>query len=154
MCLSVCKIKHPDFRPLIAGYNILCWKVLVSNTIHYRGKLVVTPLSVPLTPYRNERCPVPSTQEAALSFDFDSKDSGWREVGPGIHAYRTKCRGQRVAYGPRHELFPCVIPKGTRFFIGIHGDIVAEKMMVFPKDKVFDVGRAKPSAHKPSVVDI
>lgn len=61
-------------------------------------------------------------------------------VNEGVHAYRTKDKAidatiEALASGWRFKRFPAIIPSGEKYFIGIYGDIVASKMIIFKSMK-------------------
>lgn len=53
------------------------------------------------------------------------------EINTGIHAYATKKRAIRsMRYNPGGIIIKATIPKGTRYYLGDDGDIVAMKMKI------------------------
>ena len=78
----------------------------------------------------------------------------WREtsVEAGFHAYHEY---EHAAYECRfvvERIYPAIIPKGARFFVGLHGDIVSNRMTVYLTEKAALQGRklgpAQPELHR------
>lgn len=132
MCLIISEKYHPDYKPLVAEEDIEVVKYLalpddvsyldmndMIRTVHHP---LCTPfMSIPIVFDDNEECVLESsTFEAKMD-----EDDGWcMEVG--IHAY-TSPQGTRLS---GLTPFQAYIPKGTKYYFGTNGDIVAEKMII------------------------
>ena len=127
MCLYIDKEKHPDGKPLIAGYDMLVWKWLFEGDI----SIVYT-----------HRWLMGRPVSAALDVQEDG-------VWAGLHAQRHA--GAKPKLACDYEL-PAIIPRGAHFFIGHNGDIVATRLTVYRtlKDALQGrtLGQADFSAHK------
>lgn len=51
------------------------------------------------------------------------------KIDQGLHAYRKEAiRCQITGYNRYHKVMECKIPKGAKYYIGRHGDIVSNKL--------------------------
>ena len=78
-----------------------------------------------------------SDNKAELSAEIQKGD--FDTILTGIHAYRNLGYATNIAYS-YHLLFKtevhyAIIPKGTKYYIGEHEDIVAERMIIFKNNK-------------------
>jgi hypothetical protein len=133
MCLYKDKKHHPFNRPLVAGEDIVCYKVLTQA-------LPGSP-NVFCTPFQLEpiRIPVHLNYQIPFIAQDDNKFcSFWRHklgfsriVESGfIHTFRENY------FIPLHRyesLFKCIIPKGTEYFIGIDNDYASERIIFLEK---------------------
>lgn len=108
MCLIPTHLK-----PFIAEKDILCKKCLIKSANHL------------YTPYQN----VPITFNKGISiqieyrFGFDALGN----INQGIHSYFKWCT---IALAS-NLIYPCVIPKGTPYYIGKYDNLVSLKLIIF-----------------------
>ena len=122
MCLFKDKGFHPHNRPLIAKEDIVCYKKLqlVGNNIY-------------ITPFTDTQVPIECIQdkvpfEAIILHKFNFI---WRHIfGFGnlvvdgfIHTFQED-DGRRS-----YKVFKCIIPKGTKYFIGKERDYASERII-------------------------
>ena len=121
MCLYKDKKKHPFNRPLVADKDIVCFKQLQINWItnDYR-----TPCTYSRVPIECLKKKIPFKAEIFNKFRFI-----WRHIlgfsnvvtGGFIHSH---------VYNPSssflYDTFKCIIPKGTKYFIGVDHDYASE----------------------------
>lgn len=122
MCLVKNKAFHPHNRPLIADKDIICYKKLrqIEETVY------VTPCTYIQVPIECIQDKVPFEATILHKFSFI-----WRHVfgfvdfveDGFIHTYQED-NGRR-----NYEVFKCIIPKGTKYFVGIHGDYASEQII-------------------------
>ena len=128
MCLIVKKKWHKDGKPLIAKEDIPVFKVLHKNG--RRG------LETPVRGYPIVFIDGKATMESEL---FAVKAIGSKNLYlcyRGIHAYlnRLTSRALRWDYPRRNTfIYKAIIPKGAEYLIGVTGDIVSTKMIIFDK---------------------
>lgn len=149
MCLIVNDRIHPRLgfihRARVAAYDILCWKVMHDDGYGWPHlkRSWVTPFRAFLMRF-GERYYAP--------MEVCSRDGS---ISKGFHASRKKTSAKSLAerLNPdSNQVFPAIIPAGTPFFIGLHGDIVADSMIVYKTLEEAMVGRverkASLAAHK------
>jgi len=128
MCLIVKKRWHKDGKPLIAEENIPVFKVLRKDT--HRG------LETPFFEY-----PIVFKDGKAI---LESELVGLKPITPngsyrchkGIHACLDHLSSRALACrcpGGNGSVYKAIIPKGAKYLIGINGDIVSTKMIIFEK---------------------
>lgn len=121
MCLIKNKAFHPHNHPLIAKEDIICYKKLQQI-----GDAYFTPCTYIQVPIECIRDKVPFEATIFHKFNFI-----WRHVfGFGdfvedgfIHTYQED-NGRR-----NYEVFKCIIPKDTKYFIGENGDYASEQII-------------------------
>ena len=133
MCLYINKSRHPEYKPLIAGYNILAYKSFIKS----RNALI--------SPYRLYKWyeNVESSVNDAL-FRIHHFAAG-RYIEHGLHAYMEKLSAE---YEIGNTVRRVIIPMGSKFYIGKDGDIVANRMIVLPNRYKLEVSEADFSKHK------
>ncbi len=110
MCLYIDKNIHPRNKVRIAGYDILVWKQFTVKITEGKRKY--------LSPFYHMQWIMEKLVTAKLKLRGT-------QVNEGIHAFVSK---PAFSY---YKVFPAVIPKGTRFYIGVNEDIVAEALIVY-----------------------
>ena len=130
MCLYKDKKHHPFNRPLIAEEDIVCYKQLYLNC----ANMLVTSCRYILVPIKciqkNKRKRVPFKAEIVNKFKFI-----WRHVlgfsniveDGFIHTFSSKEPFRYLFWHDR--VFKCIIPKGTKYFVGEHGDYASEQII-------------------------
>ena len=126
MCLFKDKKFHPHNRPLVAKEDIVCYKKLrqVCNTAY------ITPCTDTLIPIECIQDKVPFKAQIIFKLKFI-----WNHIfGFGncvedgfIHSFQTHTESRR------YITFKCIIPKGTKYFIGYEGDYASEKIIFLEK---------------------
>lgn len=145
MCLDISTRHHPDRKPLIAEEDIEVVKYLALPDDYFyldcdhMMKTMHCPLRTPfmLMPIvfdGNEECVLESSAFEAKP--YENSDELWL-VEEGIHAYTMDffhlAQGNCLSdLAPFHAY----IPEGTKYYIGISGDIVAEKMII--KNEIYE----------------
>ena len=134
MCLYKDKKYHPHNHPLIAEEDIVCYKRL---WVRCDNRIVTPHTHIPIPIkclQKNKRKRVPFKAEILNKFRFI-----WRHVlGFGnivedgfIHTYSSMPSHYNVFWGDR--IFQCIIPKGTKYFIGEDGEEYASEQIMFGK---------------------
>ena len=130
MCLYKDKKHHPFNRPLIAKEDIVCYKQLCVN-VH---NVIVTPITkVPIPRkciQKNKKKRIPFKAEPLNKFMFIWKHVfGFsNEVTDGfIHTFSTE--PLHYNYFWHGHVFKCIIPKGTKYFIGDDKDYASEQII-------------------------
>lgn len=130
MCLIKNKKYHPFNRPLIAKEDIVCYKILVK----------LYPFDAPYvlyTPFRYEPINIETYLNNSISFIakdnnkfhsfFRHKLGFGRIVGSGfIHTYSYPVKSNKYL---RTSVFKCIIPKGTKYFVGEDKDYASERII-------------------------
>ena len=131
MCLIKDKKHHPFNRPLIAEEDIVCYKQLCTN----RSNAIVTPYEkIPIPTkciQKNKKKRIPFKAEILNKFEFI-----WRHVlgfsnivtDGFIHTFSLSVSHQYLFCS--EHVFRCIIPKGTKYFIG-EGDEYASEQIIF-----------------------
>lgn len=122
MCLFKDEKYHPHCRPLIAEEDIVCYKQIC----RYTYTSYMTPYFNTIIPEECIENKVPFKAKIDDKFEFFCNHilGASLIVNDGfIHVY--KC--------PRYQFgqitFKCIIPKGTKYFIGLHEDLAAKKII-------------------------
>ena len=152
MCLKVDFKHHPitngKVRPLIAGYDILVYKVLKMRVTGYA------------TPYQNYPVSmgkpiVAQSLDAVRVEKYYNDDSDRFTVNEGVHAFVSEAGADYERSGwCMYDLVvvPAVIPKGTKFFFGYgfdgnpYADIVAKKLIIYRNMEDLLKGRTRVNA--------
>lgn len=126
MCLFKDKKHHPFNRPLIAKEDIVCYKKLN----RCGENIYMTPIIDILVPIECIQDKVPFEAQILSKFIFIWSHvfgfSAFVEDG-FIHTFNRndECR--------LYETFKCIIPKGTKYFIGEDGDYASERIIFLQK---------------------
>lgn len=124
MCLYKNKKHHPFNRPLIAEEDIVCYKQL--ETSHFTDGYV-TPCAYAVVPTECLKEKVPFKAEILNKIEFI-----WRHV-LGFSNVVTDGFIHSHAHLPLNSFlyytFQCIIPKGTKYFIGSHDDYASEQVI-------------------------
>ena len=126
MCLFKNGKYHPHNRPLIAEKDIVCYK----QVGRYSCDLYETPYTYTIIPTQCIENKVPFKAKICKKFRFFCYHIlGTTSIaGDGfIHVYTYP----RYTFGL--ITFKCMIPKGTKYFIGEHGDLAARKIIFLEK---------------------
>lgn len=107
----------------VADKDILCYKILMRRTNYF------------VSPYLEYRYDIPSTVEDTTEEKYFKVMRG-EMVGSGfLHAFRTHIAAihwRRVMQGREpytsFVIAECIIPAGTRYYIGIDNDICSKKL--------------------------
>lgn len=132
MCLTVKKYKKESnakralktLRPKVADYDILVFKSLRPN-----GR----------SPYQNY--PYICGKKVKSRLNIKVK---WGEiiVEEGLHAYRLKKDANYYSFS-NDQVFPAIIPKGSKYFIGQDKDIVSNQLIVYEDLKTLSEKRGQ-----------
>ena len=123
MCLYIDKTKHR--RGIIKTYckiakeDICVYKLL--RYVPFRG--YYTPFRYKPVIFNENMC--------TLKADKFKGTTTLNEITHGVHAY---------LYCPNSDFyqdFNAIIPKGTKYYLGKNGDIVAEQMLIFRNSMIF-----------------
>lgn len=117
------------------------------------------------TPFRNQMVIFDDYDKSLLESDYNACGLGFSyekvglrigkltEVYHGVHAYRTYsgAKGYNGGIYPynytgRLSIHKCIIPEGTKYYLGTDDEVVAEKMIVFENFCAFiDYQRSHPT---------
>ena len=126
MCLLKNQKFHPHNRPLVAKEDIVCYKKLKE----FVKNIYFTPCADTQVPIECIQDKVPFRAEIFYKFRFIWRHilgfSNWVEDG-FIHSFQED-DGYRG-----YETFKCIIPKGTKYFIGEDGDYASERIIFLQK---------------------
>lgn len=124
MCLYKNKKHHPFNRPLIAEEDIVCYKQLEISRF---TNGYTTPCTYSVVPAECLKKKVPFKAEILNKFIFI-----WRHV-LGFSNVVTDGFIHSHVHSPLNSFlfctFQCIIPKGTKYFIGIHDDYASEQVI-------------------------
>ena len=129
MCLLIDTVHHPVqykdisnwgdsgkfYSPKIAGYDMLVWKALIKDDDYGHRRFLTIFRLVPI-------------KFGELVTAVMKRENTFYQIGAGLHAFYKmppKLPSSKVL------IYPAIIPKGTRFFFGHHGEIAAEAMIVY-----------------------
>jgi hypothetical protein len=118
MCLIIDRKKHILLRPKISLFPIKVYKILYTNL---SGELITPYMGYQIN-FINKKC--------VLSAKFNIIND-FSAINEGIHAYYKF----HIAKSDVNDLYKCkiykaIIPPFTKYFYGIKGEIVAEKMII------------------------
>ena len=138
MCLCVDTKKHFNGKPKIADTDILVYKML---TLNDEGEIV--------TPY--QRYLIIFDENGTFTYSkVRLKKIGNSEITKGIHSFLSEIGAWLLRY---HEfdrsIHYAIIPKGSRYFIGVVGDIVSNNLIVFENKEVY---KKYKSTHKVTII--
>lgn len=133
MCLIKDKKHHPFNRPLVADEDIVCYKVLFQYFVDFPDIL--------RTPYQYQKIRIQVYLDYQIPFtawDEHEFRSFWRHklgfsrvVESGfIHTYRDN---HSILSFRNEYVFKCIIPKGTKYFIGVDNDYASERIIFLEK---------------------
>jgi len=140
MCLYIStKFHHSvneEYRAKKVGKNpLLVWKVLEYNysTLGYQTPYEYLPITFNNGMKVVDGIGFRPVKQKSYSYINTA-------VNEGVHAYHTKDDAtdatiEALESGWRFKRFPAIIPSGEKYFIGIYGDIVASKMIIFKSMK-------------------
>ena len=126
MCLFKSKGLHSHNRPLIADRDITCYK-----KVQQVGKnAYITPCTDTPIPIECIQNKVPFEAQILSKFKFI-----WRHVfgfsrfveDGFIHTHQEDNKSITL------EVFECIIPKRTKYFVGIQGDYASERIIFLNK---------------------
>ena len=131
MCLIIDKTIHTGkfgCMPKIAKNDILVYKCLDIST--FSGRKIITPYKhYPITFDENGIFTYPKVRLQKIANT---------EITKGIHAYYNKVVADKEPWIGVIEIFYAIIPKGSRYFIGVAGDIVSNNMRIFKTNEVYN----------------
>lgn len=122
MCLYKDKKFHPHNRPLIAKEDIVCYK----NLNQVREDIYLTPYTDTQVPIEciQDKVPFEATILHKFLFIWAHVFGFGKLVEDGfIHSFQTHTESRR------YITFKCIIPKGTKYFIGYKGDYASEQII-------------------------
>lgn len=122
MCLLKAKRLHPFNRPLVAKEDIVCYKKLYQFT----KNVYFTPCTKVQVPIECIQHKVPFEAQILSKSEFI-----WRHIlgfsncveDGFIHSF------QESGYSSSFMTFKCLIPKGTKYFVGMQGDYASERII-------------------------
>jgi hypothetical protein len=131
MCLVKDKRYHVFNRPLIAEEDIVCYKQLYVN---YKGEIVTPYTNIPIPTkciQKNKKKRIPFKADILNKWNFI-----WRHVfgfsnvvtDGFIHTFASAPPYYSLGWGDR--VFQCIIPKGTKYFIGEDGEYASEQIII------------------------
>lgn len=132
MCLDIEPKYHPEYidenynrrKPTakVATFPILTYKVLDVDKCD-KGKVYYT------SPYRGTSYKMGTLYRSAFSFDlFDYS------IQRGLHScINVSSANNHMSFSG--ENFPAIIPVGSKFYLGMAGEIVSNQLIVFPNKK-------------------
>ena len=125
MCLTVNKHYHKKGYSLVAKEDILVYKLLERRLYVYR-----TPFRRFLINFSNNGIFQYKKTKMGKVYILGAHLNS-AEIEEGLHAYVFKSDARENKDDYANVLCRAVIPKGSRFFIGIHRDIVSNQLIVF-----------------------
>jgi len=142
MCLTLRKSSTD-----IAKRNIVCWKVVdpikdsvppqwlpkqINDTGAYEFNKVCKARKIEWSVSR-EKASVRKTRGVSKRVlrEIDhleiKRQDGLLTIEEGFHAFR----GYKKAKSSNLKFYPCIIPKGSEYGLGVHSDIVSTRIIVF-----------------------
>ena len=133
MCLTINENYHKGKVNLTQGIvtdtDIQVWKCLDDKADGY------------FTPYVGKEIKFSNGIATQSYRRFTWGDNKKTSIARGIHSFSEEFEASRVAMQFHHSCntkkFYAVIPKGSHIFIGIEGDIVSDKLLIFESDMDF-----------------
>jgi hypothetical protein len=104
MCLNLASKSKKQPKPRIATENIVCYKTM--HRTNYGLQSVFKRFNYQL-----------KEKYGPLEFDIRHGGFGWSLLA-GFHSFRTLARAQRSADNTNRVIVKCVIPKGSKYYIG------------------------------------
>lgn len=135
MCLIKDKKHHPFNRPLVADEDIVCYKVLfqyfIDSPYILRTPYQLQPVRIQV--YLDYQIPFTAWDEYEFRSFWRHKLGFSRVVESGfIHTYRDN---HSTPLGKKELVFKCIIPKGTKYFIGVDNDYASERIIFLEEIK-------------------
>lgn len=127
MCLYKDKKYHPFNKPLIAKEDIVCYKIL---RINYITNMFITLYTYSIVPTECLKNKVPFKAEILNKFRFICRHVlGFSNIVTDgfIHTYSLSIPNRNLVYS--ECVFKCIIPKGTKYFIGENKDYASEQII-------------------------
>ena len=116
-------------KPFVAKTDIHVYKVLEKHHSEY-GNTYKTPyMEAPVAFVKYDKgMSISKMLSFGFTFEFDNFFHRY-SVKKGIHSYleQTSLNLLKTTWSHKHA----IIPKGTKFYIGTHRDVVSEKLIVF-----------------------
>lgn len=133
MCLYISKWHHgSNPKPKTAKKDIHVYKVLYDLDNEY-----YTPFRRALVEFHSNIAISTASRltilRRSLNIEFSSVDI----VTEGIHAYRTILRAKSISNCMGGYIYHAIIPKGTKYYVGIDKNIVSEKLIIFKTKEAF-----------------
>jgi hypothetical protein len=124
MCLIKNKKHHPFNHPLIAKEDIICYKVLSPSSKPYHFSTPIIGDEINTIIHMELQIPYKAKKPSSISFFIGHVLGVSNTVTEGfIHTFS-------VCYPhSAYALFKCVIPKGTKYFVGKDGDYASEQII-------------------------
>jgi hypothetical protein len=126
MCLFKDDKYHPHCRPLIAEEDIVCYK----QVDRCPCGLYATPYTDTIIPTEciENKVPFKAKIDKIFKFFCDHILGTTLIVDDGfIHVYKYP------QYQRGWTTFECIIPKGTKYFVGLRGDLAAKEIIFLEK---------------------
>ena len=129
MCLVKDKRYHVFNRPLVAEEDIVCYKQLYVN---YKGEIVTPYTNIPVPTkciQKNKKKRVPFKAEILNKWKFILRHVlGFSNIVTDgfIHTFSSP---PYYSLGWGDCVFQCIIPKGTKYFIGEDGEYASEQII-------------------------
>ena len=136
MCLEISRVHHPDLEPLVAEEDIEVVKYLMKPSVAYYSVVYYTTSKqeerVLRTPFLNEPVKFDENDECVMTAPELKREQDYDKwiVEEGIHAYIGTNAFTFLQFVSDCAPFHAYIPKGTKYYLGNEGDIVAEKMVI------------------------
>lgn len=133
MCLIVSIEHHPDLKPKTAKTDLRVYKILTQVS----GCWFTPYQSVRLKFNLQNKIRYKSTIDAPLS--HSSGLSYCARISRGIHSFYSYvfAINEKRWCGPG-TVFYAVIPKGSKYYIGVEGDIVSSQLIIFRNKETFE----------------
>ena len=133
MCLTISFAHHINNKPKIAYTDILVYKCLDTHTLNGTPQITTPYRDYPITFDENGIFTYPKVRLEKLSHE---------DIGQGIHAYYYDMGARQLAAKYKRDfgckMFYAIIPKGSRYFIGLDFQIVANNMTIFKTKEEYD----------------
>lgn len=130
MCLIKNKKYHPFNRPLIAKEDIVCYKILIRFDYIDPPYILYTPFMyepVNIQTYLNNKISFIAKNDNKFYSFLRHKLGFSRIVKSGfIHTYNYPVKPNKQL---RTSVFKCIIPKGTKYFVGEDEDYASERII-------------------------
>lgn len=108
-----------------------------------------------ITPYQHTPVDFKDGKFELWIDDKELKPNFWNDVYRGIHSYQDLTESSNISRLLCYKLYYAVIPAGTPFYVGIDGDVVSSKLIIFETYVDFckyeeENGKISPLKAKPS----
>lgn len=104
-------------RAKIAKEDIHCYKIMVVKNTHIKSV------------YQEYRYYI-NKLETISKFGVRKYNWGTIEINEGLHAFLIIDKPKRLAYLYNGVIYNCIIPKGSKYYIGNDDDIVSNQMII------------------------